>query len=251
MKRIDRTGETNLSLLGDSMCITSYENNHNIIVEFENGYKVKTSYSHFLQGRVSHPYERRTYGIGFVGEGRFKACNNSTHSKAYRIWLSMFERCYGLKTNNKNKTYIDCVVCDEWHNFQNFAEWVEKNYYEIGGEKIHLDKDILIKGNKVYSPETCVFVPQRINNLFVKCDTKRGKYPIGVYYNKKDKVFVAQCNNDIQATTYIGSYSSVEEAHSSYKTFKENYIKIVAKSYKDKIPEKLYKAMYNYEVTND
>ena len=63
---------------------------------------------------------------------------------------------------------MDCSVYEGWHNFQNFAKWYEDNYYEIEEEQMHLDKDILVKGNKVYSPDTCVFVPETINGLFVK-----------------------------------------------------------------------------------
>lgn len=111
-----------------------------------------------------------------------------------------------------------------------------------------LDKDILSKGNKIYSPNTCIFVPIRINSLFIKNDADRGKYPIGVYYEKSTNNFVANCNTINQKNVRIGRYNKQEDAFQAYKIFKENYIKEVANEYKDKIPEKLYEAMYNWIV---
>ena len=93
------------------------------------------------------------------------------------------------------------------------------------------------------------FVPQRINSLFMKRNSKRGKYPVGVSYNKKDKIYTVQCNNDILPTSYIGAYKTSEEAFIAYKKFKEQFIKIIADRYKEQIPEILYNALYKYEVS--
>ena len=164
----------------------------------------------------------------------------------------MLERCYCPYCLNKRPTYIDCYVCEEWHNLQNFGKWFEENYYEIEGEKMNLDKDILFKGNKIYSPNTCIFVSEKINLLFTKCDIRRGKYPIGVHWDKKSNKFVAQCqildkeNNKKQI--WLGYYDTIEEAFLVYKQFKEKYIKEVADEYKDLIPSKLYESMYRYKV---
>ena len=166
----------------------------------------------------------------------------------------MLRRCYNNNQRDRNKRpkYDGCTVCEEWHNFQNFAEWYEENYYEIKEEKMCLDKDILVKGNKIYSPQTCVFVPNRINVLFTKSDKIRGDFPIGVTYHKRDKVFESKMcymdKNKIKHSCYLGRYNTSEEAFQSYKQAKENYIKQVADEYKDKIPEILYKAMYKYKV---
>ena len=110
-----------------------------------------------------------------------------------------------------------------------------------------LDKDILIKGNKIYSPNTCIFVPQSINTLFIKSDKSRGNLPIGVYYKKQNKKYIAQCkiNNEKK---YLGSFDTSEEAFQAYKQFKEHYIKQIADEYIELIPQELYDAMYNYEV---
>lgn len=187
---------------------------------------------------------------GYTGKGNYK---KSTHKKIYEIWRDMLRRCYDEKRLKKYPTYRGCEVCEEWHNFQNFAQWYEENYYEIEGQKMCLDKDILIKGNKIYSPQTCMFVPHRINVLFTKSNNIRGEYPIGIDYQKRsDKLRVRCeiCEEGYKKRIYLGVFppNEIEKAFMAYKTFKEKYIKQVADEYKDLIPDKLYKALYIYEV---
>ena len=163
----------------------------------------------------------------------------------------MLMRCYYDKYQKKHPTYKGCTVCEEWHNYSNFKNWYDENYYEIEGEQMALDKDILVKGNKTYSPNTCVFVPQNINTLFIKRNKARGKYPIGITFNKDANKFIAKCNtfyNVKKQQKYLGLYNTIEDAFNAYKKFKETEIKQIADEYKDKIPNKLYEAMYNYEV---
>jgi hypothetical protein len=139
-------------------------------------------------------------------------------------------------------------VSEEWLNFQNFAKWYDKNYYEINGEKMEIDKDILVKRNKIYSPETCVFVPKRINLLFVKKDATRGDLPIGVCFFKRDKKYQVNCKDENGKDIYLSRYNNIEEAFEVYKEFKESVIKKVANEYKGKIPANLYNALINYKV---
>ena len=167
----------------------------------------------------------------------------------------MLRRCYSEDYKNKKPTYIGCEVYNEWLNFQNFAKWFEENYYEIEGETIALDKDILVKNNKIYSPNTCVFVPERINTLFTKADKSRGKLPIGIVEDNRTHHFRARCStldeNGKIKRVELGSYKTHEEAFIHYKQFKENYIKQVADEYKPYIPKELYEAMYRWEVDID
>ena len=165
----------------------------------------------------------------------------------------MLQRCYDPYYINKEVSYIDCYVEEYFHNFQNFAKWHEENYYECNGEVMQLDKDILVKGNKIYSRETCIFVPQRINNLFTKRQNCRGKHPIGVSWIERDKVFSSGCciydaKLKKKKRKWLGNFDNEIEAFICYKNFKENYIKEVADEYKESIPIKLYEALYKYEV---
>ena len=172
-------------------------------------------YSKFKKGQVKCPYEPRVYNIGYFGKGPYKAGSTGNITKEYDTWHSMMSRCYDTKLHIKYSAYKDCSVCDEWLNFQEYGKWFSKNYYEIPGEKMCLDKDILIKGNKIYSPNTCVFVPEKINILFTKHDTKRGNYPIGVIWHERDKVFEARCNIQEDGAIkrkYLGRFNNAEEA---------------------------------------
>ena len=159
----------------------------------------------------------------------------------------MVQRCYDEKYHNKRISYKDCTVCDEWLCFQNFAQWYDNNYYEIDNEKMHLDKDILHKNNKIYSPDNCIFVPEHINTLFTERQNDRGVYPIGVHIHKKTGHFEARCST-LEGRIYLGVYDTPTQAYKVYKHFKEKYIKKMADFYKDKIPIKLYEALYRYEV---
>ena len=167
----------------------------------------------------------------------------------------MHTRCYDKKYSDKYPTYQSCTVCEKWHNFQNFAEWWHNNYYEIEGEIMDIDKDILVKGNKEYSFDTMIFVPHRINSLFVKNDAKRGNYPLGVSYSKETNTYRAKCSildkDNIKRTKHLGSYNTPEEAFKVYKEFKEAYIKEVADDYRNRIPKELYDAMYRWVVDID
>ena len=181
MSKLDKIGEKGINTFRSKMIIVKYRNAHNIDVFFPQYDCVvrNKQYTTFKNGKIKCPYERRYYGVGYLGEGNYKVCENGKHTKVYKTWHSMLERCYSDKCQEKNPTYKNCSVTEEWHNFQNFAKWYSENFYEIEGERMCLDKDILVKHNKIYSPETCMFVPITINSLFVKRDSKRGYNPIG------------------------------------------------------------------------
>lgn len=202
--------------------------------------------SNILKGKIKCPYEKRYYNIGFIGEG---ICD--VKDESFYVWYRMLQRCYDEKYYSKEMTYEEAIVDNEWHNFQNFAEWYYKNYYYYNGEKLFLDKDILIKGNKIYSPNTCVFVTRDINNLFTKRDNDRGNLPIGVTELKdgRNKPYLAQLNKKNRRIRK--SFDNIDEAFKWYKNEKEKYIKEVADNNKEFIPNKLYEAMYKYKVEID
>lgn len=207
------------------------------IIEFENGYSTMTTYTCAKAGSVSNPYHPSVYGVGYLGVGKYIRDRN----KLSRTWDGMLERSFCKKYKIKKTTYQDVTVCEEWHNFQNFGAWYEENFKPEYMQGWHLDKDILIKGNKVYSPETCCFVPQIINALFVKNDINRGEYPIGV--NKKGNMFKA-----ILSLNGKHLYKTAEEAFQVYKEAKEVKIKKIAEEWRGKISDRTYEALINYQV---
>ena len=246
----ERLGETRRnkdSLGGYKMKIIEYNGRDDIIVEFQDEYKAKihTCYNNFLKGGIKNPYNKSVCNIGYLGEGKY---NHKDYPKMYNHWIHMIRRCYNPYALNRNPTYIDCFICESWHCFQNFGEWYERKYYECNNEEMHLDKDILIKGNKIYSPNTCIFVPKRINALFTKRQNDRGDCPIGVRWHKRDKKFDVSCNDANCNQQYLGRFDNEIDAFICYKNYKEKVIKQVADEYKELIPKELYEAVYKYEV---
>lgn len=253
MKNIkNRIGERKVMNCGEECEIVEYVNNSNIIVRFLNtGEIIKSAYKEFRIGTIKSRFASSIYGIGIIGLETTK--ENGNLLKQYQIWHEMLRRCYNEKYQQKHPTYKECKICDEWKYYKNFKKWYDENYYEIDNETMCLDKDILNKGNKIYSPETCVFVPQSINKLFIKNDKNRGDLPIGVSWNEKNNKYRADCKvfnikNKKNNQKYLGLYNTPEEAFNAYKKTKEENIKLVADYYKDRIPNKLYEAMYKYEV---
>lgn len=247
---LDRLGEENINTHGSKIIVSRYKNSSDVDVYFpEYNWTFKnTTYSNFKRGTIKCPYEPRVYGVGYLGEGEYRISRNNKVLNCSQIWISMLSRCYGKRYLVRQPSYKNCTVCEEWHNFQNFAKWFDDNYYKVDDERMCLDKDIINKGNKTYSPKNCVFVPQSINNLFVKREASRGEYPIGVSYNKTNGKFQARCNNAYKKGVELGDYDNQIDAFNEYKRFKELTIKKVADLYKDLIPKKLYDAMYKYEV---
>ncbi len=187
-------------------------------------------------------YEPTVCGVGYWG------CNNAdSHSVVYQKWKNMLIRCYNAKSLQKNATYVDCTVCDEWKNFSNFRYWYEKNNY--GSSALNLDKDILYKGNKIYGPDNCCIVPSNINTLFLRSDEIRGELPMGVYKEGENgNIRYRACMSVDGNRIKLGAFKTPEEAFQKYKEYKEQYIKDTAEKYKDKIPYSVYEAMMNWKI---
>lgn len=187
-----------------------------------------------------------TRGVGYNSKGRHKHLVDGKYTHVYGVWQGMIRRCYDSKLHIVQPTYIDCSVVESWKDFQNFADWFEKQPYNDVG--YHLDKDILIKDNKVYGPKTCVFIPQQINNLFTNGSNVKGKYPTGVTITRHGN-FKARVGLITGERKYLGTFNTAQEAYNAYKIAKEMNVKAVANFWKDKIDEKVYNALMNWELT--
>lgn len=247
-----RLGKEQINKQGCLMKIIEYVDANNIIVKFLDKYetKVHTQYSAFERCDVKNPYYPSVLGVGITGN------KYSSKTKEYQTWRNMIIRCFTNKEKERHPTYKDVTCCDEWLLFDNFYEWLhnQENFDKwLNNEKWCIDKDILVKGNKIYSPDTCCLVPHIINCLFIKCDKSRNGLPIGVHLvgNK----FKARCQNPITKQRYdLGNFTTPEDAfYLGYKPYKENIIKQIAElEYsKGNITEKCYNAMMNYEVEID
>ncbi|MGZ9736529.1 hypothetical protein [Flavobacterium sp. GNP002] len=232
----NRIGEKFVTKNGEVVEIILYRNCNDVDVKFEDGnirYSIK--YDNLKKGYIKNLKSK----LGFIGEGKHKAKIDGKYTKAYRVWRSMLTRCYNNKWQIRFPAYKGCSVHEDWHNFQIFAEWFYKNYKE----SYELDKDILFKNNRVYSEETCVFVPRALNSLLLNSKGKRGKYFIGVSFNKEKSKFTASLNSK-----RIGLFDTEIEAFNFYKLGKEKHIRKVANEFKDLIDKKTYLALINFKI---
>ena len=175
--------------------------------------------------------------------------------KEYETWRGMLKRCRDEQYLIREPTYNGCIVSDEWLYYDNFYNWVtlQENYskWKEGEGRWAIDKDIIYKGNQLYSKYTCFLVPQNVNALFTNRKLHRGKYPIGVCWFKHLSKYGAYCMNPFtKKDEYIGTFLTQEEAFDAYKTYKENIIKCVAeKEYSNgNITKECMIAMLQYKI---
>lgn len=137
--------------------IIEYFNGRKVLIKFaESGYTRICQASHIRRGQVKDAFAPRVHGVGYFGKGLYVANKNGKDSSSYKCWVGMLERCYSKKQRHRNTTYADCTVAEVWHNYQQFASWYDDNYPQ-DGLKYQLDKDKLVEGNRIYSPEACMF----------------------------------------------------------------------------------------------
>lgn len=200
-------------------------------------------------------YDKLVYDIG-AKDFKCELYFRYTDMPEYEIWRQMLRRCSN-KIQEKFPTYTGTTCSENFKSYSYFYEWCHK---QVGfGEKDnhgklwHLDKDLLIKGNKLYSEDTCVFIPHRLNCLLVKSNKSRGDSLIGVCKDLKTGMFIAQCGdgNLRKRSKYLGSFATEEEAFVKYKSFKEGVIKKVAEEYKSSVDSRVYASLMLYEVSSN
>ena len=243
--------ETNSSGKCFIINIESYKKDGVVVAFYEPFCLVKCNYVNLYSGRVSNPMLPKLYGKGFLGVGEY---STTVNKREYGLWSGILERCYSLEYKRKQPTYKDATICKEWLNFQNFATWCnEQPFFNAKDDKqryYQLDKDILVRGNKIYSPETCCFVPNEVNKLLTLRGLARGDLPIGVCRQKGTGKFLSQCNY-FGSRKHLGSFKTPQEAYVAYKIFKEYYIKEVAEKWKGKIDDRAYSSLLKYEISED
>lgn len=224
--------------------VLEYHSTNDVDIEFlSTGTKLKVSLGNIKKGSIKDPYYPSVYGMGFIGCGNYSSRINGIQPIYYKRWKEILNRCCNLD-NSEYRNYGEkgVKVCREWLDFQNFAKWWEEN---CPNDTFSIDKDILEKGNKVYCPEKCCFVPKEINSLFTSRKSGRGEYPIGV--RLKDGKFIAQINY-MGKKLHLGTFDSPEKAFLAYKVSKERCIREYADKYKKQISKDVYNALFNYNV---
>ena len=186
-------------------------------------------------------------GVG-CNDVQFQIKIDGKHIWQYQLWKSMMDRCFDAKYKQRYPTYENVTCCDEWLSFANFLEWVNKEV-EYKGKPVGLalDKDILVKGNKTYSPDVCRFVPQAVNSLLLDSGATRGIYPVGVCFDKGCGKFVAylKCFGKLK---HLGLFLTPEDAFAAYKVAKEAQIKVVALRHKDVLKPAVFESLMSWEI---
>ena len=183
--------------------------------------------------------KREVCGFG-INDAEYQTHKSTKNGRKYQRcpfyvrWSDMIKRCYYQKHLNRNPTYVGCSVCEEWRLFSNFKKWMEQQDWK--GKQ--LDKDILLKGNKIYSPKTCIFVTQDVNKLLGDCGRARGDLPQGVHACKqcKSKKFRARFRRGKGTVVHLGYFKTSEEASEVYLKAKQDYILEIAENLKDEDP---------------
>jgi len=228
-----RVGQSYFNRKGEEYEVIEYNDRKNILIRFKDNLSfTKTIASWDIKrGAIKNPGERYAYGVGYTGDGWFKP---NTHRQHYDKWIRMMERCY----SGNFSSYTDCVVENNWHNFQDFSEWFESKLllWKDNNVKSHLDKDILSENNigKLYSSKTCCLVPARLNLIFTGDlnGCSQGVYRVG---NR----FKVTLNDGEKGRLYLGSYANSEEASRVYWTEKLKLLQEVLQASSSTIEEKV------------
>ena len=204
--------------------IVKYVNSYEKVAVRFIGYDhiIETTADRIRKGVVKNIFLPSVFGMGYKGLGKYSATKDK---KAHQVWTGMLQRCYSSEYHSRQPSYEDCTVCEDWLNFQIFAEWFySKSNYMPG---LQLDKDIKNKDNKQYSPEFCLFVPQSLNVLMRQHKgVKKDGCPVGVQYHKRDKCFKAGIRYE-GVQDNLGCFPTCEEASNAYQEARKSKIALI------------------------
>jgi hypothetical protein len=227
---------------GDCVVI-DYRDSKRVKVRFENtGYETEVPSGNLRKGLVKDCLAKCVAGVGFLGVGKYicRVKGRSAKDGGYRagcrtleyvFWESMMKRVYNHQNECMVRNYSDVSVCEEWHNYQNFAEWCQtQTGFKMG---FHLDKDLLLEGNKVYSPTTCCFIPPHLNAAITGMKHTNTTGYTGVVLTDTGRFLAGITMNGVGIN--LGTYDTKQQASLMYKSIKNAYVNSLAIIYKDEI----------------
>ena len=243
----DCVGKVCKSTSSGNFKILKYNDKENVEIQFLNtGFKMVARFTNIKSGSIKDPYVPLVYGVGVSGI-KYPSKLNGRNTREYDLWHSMLQRCYSDTYKNKYPTYEGCKCSENFKSYEYFYEWCHKQI-GFGVADFELDKDLLVKGNKVYSENVCVFIPSEINSLLTKRTASRGNHLIGVCWSNANKAFVAQVRKNKGKREWLGCFNTELEAFNAYKQAKESFVKEQANNWKSQIDERAYNALMSYEV---
>ena len=205
-------------------------------VKFENGCEVVTHTGIIIQGKIKNPYHPSVLGVGCFGVGDYRTKINGRQTQEYGAWTNMLQRCYDNKYQEKFPTYKNVTICEEWLNFQNFARWHEENHPKMDSVQFHIDKDLLQENveNKVYSPNTCVFIPQSVNAFLANKHSNNTSGYTGVSWFKRCKKWETRIKlfgeEKKKHLGYFTTYEQASEAYEQARTIESEKVKSYLRS---------------------
>ena len=228
--------------------IKQYVSATNITIQFDpdelcpDGYVRKVTKHYILSGVINYPFERSCAGVGYSGIGT--DCNDQIQD----VWSKMLQRCY-TPSSKDSKAYSGCTVCDEWHSYTNFYQWYSKQMnnglYEKGYQ---LDKDLIKIGNKIYCPEYCRLVPEKINSFLNNFeDTRSTGTPNGVNWKEKNKKYQVSIKDEYSKNKYLCITDDVAYGYEVYRIEKERIAKKLAEMFTGKVDPDIINALYNFK----
>lgn len=225
---------------GGTVKVLEYMNSRRVLIKHldDHGHEAWVRADDLRKGKIKNPYRPSVFSKGYIGVGRHEATKNRKSSPVYVAWQSMLQRCYCLKYHTRNPTYVGCTVAEEWLCYQNFADWFEQQCRE---DDWQLDKDLLVENNKIYGPETCVFVPSAVNSLFIDAGAARGAYPIGV--SRDGNGYVARLRKR-NKREYLGYFSTVRQAQAAYSKAKIDHVLELIENDFRYLPERIKNAIF-------
>lgn len=193
--------------------------------------------------------KRTVMGVGYMGVGSYRSRVDGVMPKEYIVWRDMIHRCYNPRLRDKYPTYTGCVVHDNWHNFQKFAEWFVSHEFSIKGYQ--LDKDLLVRGNKIYSAESCCMLPPELNQL-IRVDNQKKisaiRSPlVGVTFHRDSGKWQAALSKNGK-NIYLGLFERDIDAHFCYVREKESFVHEQADIWRGKIEDKAYQALKEWRL---
>lgn len=243
-KRLEYEGKRYLSNNCGYFTIAQYINTSKVLIRFEEtGYEKWTSVVNIKSGMIRDPMLPSVFGVGIFGD-TYPSKENGKTVKQYMTWYGILQMAYDEKQKILNPCNIGVTVSEEFQHYTKFYEWCDKQI-GFGVEGWVIDKDLLLKGNKEYSNEKCVFLPLEINSALTTTKAKRGDYPIGI--TKRYSTYNVNITKH-NKLVWLGAFQTIEEAFHKYKTEKEKHLKELAEYYKDQLDPRAYKALLAYEV---
>lgn len=235
---------------GSFFTIIDYKNAFEVTVRFDGDFNYMTTQTlgNIKKGFVKNPMYPSVLGVGFTGVGEYRSKIDGKDDPAYIMWMSMMIRCYCKEFQKRDVSYIGCSVGSHWHNYQNFAQW----YYghDNCNEGYQLDKDLLVRGNKVYGPKNCSLIPAQINALITEPRKKNNGLPVGVDFYKRRGLFRARvCIKG--KSREIGFFKTAQQARLAYIKEKNIYIRLMADEWKDFITKDAYSSLVKRGMMND